>query len=501
MARSRDVALYAIGAVFQQAVAFCSGVLIARWLGPANYGVLSLTRNIFNILLILGPLGLDVALLRHLASPDIEGADGAAHLTSARMIAASFNFFIVLIVATGGGAWLEANVYQHHNFALYLELTFLALPFAADMGILTAAFRAYGKPTAQIVISLIFQPALRLLLVVIFLLLGYGITGILVATVAGYFASSIIMSVILRKIQPPRIGGTYRIDRSQRSSIIKLMRFSGWVMLSLLTYGALRNIDILILGKFRSTTIVGEYAAISTVAQLIQVIPAALSQTLGPTIARLHGLGDIHELKATLNGYLRRSSLLAAPVFAVVAAFSPLLSLVFGHRFHFDPLVAINLATGYLIGSVLGGLGFALSMTGKHRIEFALLCIGAVTALVGCYELAPVLGAHGVSFAISISYLLINVGRAIVVARMYRFIPGHLIDLVPPLLCLALAFLGREIGERLFGPSLIGEFLGGMIFLGAASFCYWQFLFLEPERIYVLGVARSALARLGYVYS
>ncbi len=268
-------------------------------------------------------------------------------------------------------------------------------------------------------------------------------------------------------------------------------------MLSLLVYGALRNIDVLILGQFRSTQIVGEYAAMSMLAQLIQVAPAALSQTLGPTIARLHAEGNVAALRTTLNGYLRRASLLAAPIFGLVAIFGPALNLAFGNRFHFDRLVALNLSSGYYIGAVLGSLGFSLSMTGKHRLEFSFLALGAGAALAGCYVLGPPFGAHGVSVAISLSYIIINFGRAYVVSRTYHFIPGSVRDIAPPFVSLAVAMTLRFCVEAVFGESIPSEALAVLAYGLVVVAIYWRFLFNSEETAFFRARYIGLADRLG----
>ena len=53
--------------VYSQLVTAVFGAFLASYLGAEDYGTVNLARNIFVIAVVLSPLGLDLALQRHLA--------------------------------------------------------------------------------------------------------------------------------------------------------------------------------------------------------------------------------------------------------------------------------------------------------------------------------------------------------------------------------------------------------------------------------------------------
>jgi O-antigen/teichoic acid export membrane protein len=255
--------------------------------------------------------------------------------------------------------------------------------------------------------------------------------------------------------------------------------------LSVLVYSVLRNMDILILGKLEASAVVGQYAALSTLAQLIQIFPQAFSQTLGPTVARLHLSGNITEMRAELLRYLRSASLLAGPVAACIAMFSPWFDLVLGRSFQFSTSVSSTLAAGYFISAVLAPMGYSLSMTGYHRQEFMVLLGGTVLTALLCWFGGTHAGSLGVATAILLGFLFINLTRGILVYLIHRFVLFDRRLFQPVLISILIAVSGRLAADQYLPYLLAPRF---MVVLGVCLliFCaFWLLVFTQAERLFL----------------
>ena len=446
MTRARDASLYAGGLLFQQVTAFVVGVAAARWLGPQGYGQVSLARAIYGIAVILAPLGLDLSLLRHLGSSGADRATQLAEIVRLRRIVLTVNIAILAGVVPIGAPWLQAHLYRQPGFAVDLAVTFTALPFAADLAVLTAACRALDRVAQASLASLYLQPVVRTAALGGLLALGLGARGVLAATAVGVAVADLALGSLL-------VGGTGAARRespnvADHTATPRLIGYSGWMAAMLLTYGGLKLVDVLVLGHFRPAREVGDYAAVSAIAQLICLYPTALSQTLGPTVARLYAEGDRTAVRRDLARYLRLSSLACAPLFAGVAVFGPWLDLLFGPRFRFDPTLCLALALGAYVSGVFGPMSVSLSMTGRHRLEFAILLTGALASFAGCILLAPSYGGTGVACATLGGYVLVNGARTAVSARVMGGSDMAWGDLVAPAACWLLAMAWRGLAER-----------------------------------------------------
>ena len=446
MTRARDTGLYAGGLLFQQVTAFVVGVAVARWLGPRGYGQVSLARAIYGVAVILAPLGLDLSLLRHLGESGADRPTKLAQVARLRRITLAVNLAVLAAVILFGGPWLQAHLYHRPGFAVDLAVAFVALPFAADLAVLTAACRALDRVAHASLATLFLQPVARTAALAALLALGLGARGVLAATAVGLASADLMLGALV--CGPRQDGRAGRRPATPRGGP-RLFGYSGWMAAMLLTYGGLKLVDILVLGHFRSAREVGDYAAIGAIAQVVCLYPTALSQTLGPTVARLYAAGDRTSVRRELGRYLRLSSLACAPLFAGVSVFGPWLDLVFGSRFHFDPWLCFALTLGAYISGVLGPMSVSLSMTGRHRLEFAILGAGGAASLAGCILLAPAYGGVGVAFATLGGYLLVNGARTAVSARVMGGLDMAWADLAAPLACLGLALAWRDVAERL----------------------------------------------------
>ena len=191
MSRGRDTGLYAGGLLFQQVIAFAAGVLVARWLGPQGYGQVSPAGAVYGVAVILAPLGLDLSLLRHLGERDDPWPDKFAQVARLRRITFGVNTTILAFVAVLAGPWLQAHVYRQAGLSTDLAIAFVALPFAADLAILTATCRACGRVSAASLASLYLQPVGRTAGLAGLLAAGRGGRGVLAATAAGVAAADL----------------------------------------------------------------------------------------------------------------------------------------------------------------------------------------------------------------------------------------------------------------------------------------------------------------------
>src|SRR5688572_17508918 len=131
------------GSIYQQCVAFVSGVIVARVLGAADYGIFNLARNLVDTTSILTRAGLDIGLQRHFGETRM-AADQTMRLLvlrQLRLVTAVLALLPVAAVALGLGQALQANVYRHAGFAHVLLCVALMLPFITDMTVLGGAYR------------------------------------------------------------------------------------------------------------------------------------------------------------------------------------------------------------------------------------------------------------------------------------------------------------------------------------------------------------------------
>ncbi len=483
--RFREAAIVSGGLLVQQAAVFATGVLVARTLGPAAFGALGTLKSLSGVLLIVTPLGLDLALLKHASFYHDRPRRLQTVAGALRLLVAGLNLLLLAVVAAWLGGVLQAIYRDIPDFSLLCLATMAGMVFATDVQISGALYRVFDRVTAYAAIVTYGQPVLRLLLSGLVLLAGGGVEGVVWVNAAMSLCTFAALTLDGRRnrVKPlpmplPRVARTARNVLSE----------SLWMALSLLIYQATRLVDVLVLAALTGTQVVGEYTAMSTVAQLIQIYPLAISQTLGPNIARSYKRGDRAGIVAELRSYLRRATLLGGYLFGGIAVFGTDLDLVFGQGFSFSWPLASLLAFGWYVSAVLAPFGFVLSMTGRHRLELAILSAGAVMLVACLLSLVPVFQAVGAALSVAAVFVAVNVVRCGAVVRILGRNPLRLADLLPPAGFLLAALLCRE-GSALLGARGLWTLAAGCVAYSALAGAGYALLFASAGE-------RQAAARL-----
>jgi O-antigen/teichoic acid export membrane protein len=479
VARS-DVAILAGGQLMQQALTMLTGVAIGRMLGASGYGVVNIVRNIYTPLLILAPLGLDVALLKYVGRGDRSLESTKRVVSRLRLVVLAVNLVVALLASAVMGRVLMGSVYRYADFDL------LGLPIAADLAVLGAYYRSRHRPGAFALMTLYVQPVVRVVLVALAFFLAPRALVVVAINTLQVAVSAVFVWFHYRswrRAEGPRQPPAAR-DPAVRSEEWGLVRTilgdSTWMAVNLFVYGMMRFVDVLVLGAYVPGKIVGAYAALGMVSQLVSIWPMASSQTLGPKISHHFHAGDLPAVRRELNGYIHFASIMSGFIFAGVAAFGDRLDLLFGKSFVFRPSIAFLMPLGYLLSATLGPTGFALSMTGRHRAELGILAGGVLILWVSCYLLVPRWGDIGAATAVCLTFAIVNINRFLYVARTLGFVPGRPADLLPPLLALVLAYSAKIAVDAVLPRGLAGLVIACGLYAGAFA-ALTRALLLGPE--------------------
>ena len=438
-------------------------MLIARALGADGYGLVNLSRSLFMTVAMVAPLGLDAAILKYVGQRDPRDHLIRATIVRLRLIALSVSLIVVALGGLAASFSVFARVFQHPGFDHLVVIALLALPAAADLGILGALYKARSEAGRFAVVTYYVQSAVRVVMVVAALALWPTVTAIIWIN-----ALQVVVTALCLALDDGRRRGDARPGAAPSAAVWTqagiVLRESLWMCLSILVYGTMRLADLLFLGAYADAKSIGEYAALSTVAQLIAFYAVASSLSLGPRVAALHAAGDRAGLRAELRGYVSRASVVSGFLFGGIAAFGSRLDLVFGSSFQFDPVVALLLPLSVMLSATLAPIGFALSMTGRHREENLILACGAALLVGACALLVPRYGQVGAAAAVTGAFLVVNGVRFAYVARVHGFAPGLVRDLVPPIAALIFAYAARAVGDWLGARDLLTTFMACLLF-------------------------------------
>jgi len=481
----------AAGSAYQQGISLASGLIVARVIGAADYGIFNLARGLIDLTGILTRLGLDVGLQRYFGETRTreDQALRLAVLHRLRLLATSLALVPIAAVALGIGRLLEAHVYVHAGFADTLLWLAVALPFTTDIAVLGGAYRGILKLTPSVLTESVLLPTIRLALIVILFVAGWRLWAVALGTTLGTLFASGYLALRARSDFP---RGSIAVTGAWRA-VLQVARYSSVLAMGVLVLTLTSTLDVLFLGHFVTAEALGQYSATKMLLLLTGVFGGAFNQTLGSLVAAHHARGDRDGMLNSIRSATRWIALGTVPLVLVLAVWGTSLLPLLGHSFRTTTGVVCWLAAGQLLFLVLGSTGWALSMTGRHVLELSLPVVGLVLATLGCVVAIPRYGPLGAAIATSSSMAATNALRAPFIRKHFGALPfgADVVAILVVGVATALACRGTLALVSL--PPFAVTALGIASFVAVYSALIWTLLMRGSEKDAVRGVLTAAL--------
>jgi O-antigen/teichoic acid export membrane protein len=395
---ARAVTFNVLGQVATLAVGFLSSLLLARWLGPTDRGLLGLLESAATVGYALLALGMPVSIVTFASRADADrGALLGNSLAYAGVLTVvsvplswilSGTFSDALARGSGGRLWIFAGV--------LVSLMFLGLVAQNQV----FALKRFGYANGVMVAArLVFLVAIAILVG----WLGLGVGGGLVALCV---SSLVVVAGSLAVVLP---GARPRLDAKLFG---EMARFGGRVQLGTIFQLANYRLDVFVLQLYRPLRDVGYYVVAQIVAELVVILATGFQNTLNVFVSSDEGGAD-----ATVRS-LRHHSLLAGSAIVGMAGAGPLLLLAYGPSFYpaIVPMLILLPAMWFLgTGQVITG---DLRGRGRPGVSSALAGAAMVVTIALDFALIPPLGVNGAAIASVCAYTVFGVGSLLVLSRI-----------------------------------------------------------------------------------
>jgi len=482
------------GTAYQQGISFFSGLVVARVIGAADYGLFNLARSLLDLTAIVTRLGLDIGLQRHFGESNAVN-DRTAHvvvLRRVRFLASAVALLPLLAVALGLGRFLEENVYQYPHFAQVLLCLALALPFLTDIAVLGGAYRGILKLSPTVMAECVLLPTIRLAVILVLFVAGWRLWAVVVGTTLASLLASMFLSVRARS----DFAGGDAIEPRSWEEAFRVMRYSGVLAGVVLVATLTVSMDMLMLGRFATAQDLGQYSLVKMLVGLMGVFGMAFSQGLGGLVAERHVRGDLAGMVHVMRLSARLVTLVTLPIFAIFLFWGAKLTPLFGPSFATSQAVVGWLAASQYVFIIFGPSGWALSMTGKHVLEFKILAVGLAVSVVVCWFAIPAYGQLGAAVGTCASFAVANLARAVLVRRSIGAFPFGIDIVFMTATGIALAWVcSTAIGLLSLGP-LWSTLCGIACFVPAYTILAWMQFLHESEKTEIQAAAVRTVHRL-----
>jgi len=486
--------IVAAGSIYRQGISFISGLVVARVIGAADYGIFNLARNLVETTGIFTRLGLDLGLQRYFGETNTakQRASRIAVLRQVRLLASAAALLPVAAVALGLGRFLEANVYHYSRFAEVLLCLALALPFMTDIAVLGGAYRGILKLAPCVIAEGVLLPTIRLAAIVILFVAGWRLWAVVVGTTLGSFLTAAFLAMRARS----DFRGGAPTQPHSWSDAYRVVGYSSVLAGSMIVTALTTSMDVLMLGHFATAQNLGQYSLVKTLLILTGVFGGAFGQGIEALVADRYFRGDLDGMVRVMALTARLIALATVPFFAIFLFWGAQLTPLFGPSFAVSQAVVGWLAVVPLVSMIFWPSATGLSMTGRHVLELKILSVGLVIATLLCWVTVPAFGQLGAAVATCISVTIVNLARVLVVYRSAGAFPLGSDVVVITLAGVGLAWGCDIVVAQLALPSLWNTFCGIGCFALAYAVAAWAHLLSESEKNGIRGALRSTARML-----
>lgn len=381
-----------------------TGIVLARILGPSEYGLYVYTVALASFISIPASLGLDRLLVREVAIYTTQAnwsclkgilrwANGWIFLSSLGWIGFG------LAIVWGTGAVSPA-------LKLPLSIGLLYIPIGSLRNLRLAVMKGLDQVTWSLMPEWLLSPLLLIALVGLgnYLLAG-SMTAlpVIVIQLAVTVITLMVGVEMLRRSLPPLVmqASPQYLGAVWMTSALPMMVLGGLQIIH-------ARIDLLMLGAMQPASAVAIYNAVFQGTQLVSIILLSANTLLAPRMASLYAAGKVEQLRHLITYSARVVTWLACLVTVSLIGVGQYYLEIFGPTYVTGWGALTILSLGQLINAATGSVGVLLNMTGHERHMVvsvgisALLNVGLNTLLI------PRWGINGAAIATTISLVFIN---------------------------------------------------------------------------------------------
>ncbi|MEM8750436.1 MAG: flippase [Pseudomonadota bacterium] len=421
--------------VFVSLIALAVLPIVARYLGPSDFGLLSYALSLGTLFAIAGHLGLDGLIVRELVSKEQEPAVILGTVFRMKLVA-----YWLAAAALALYAFAAAPTGSNEFWLIICAAAFVAVaPFSLLKNWFHALVRAKFV-VWSVVISALISAASKLLMV------AYGVSVIFIGAMTA--AEAALVAVIL-----------YLFYRKQEGLPLSDWKFSGatakrllsesWMVFAGSIFATIYlRIDQVMLRWISGADEVGTYAVAAKLSEVTYFVPAAIVASLFPGLIKLRK-DDEGEFRNRLQAVFDLLAFMGLGVLVASLIVGPwAISLLFGEAY--TPSISVFLIQVFALPFIFMRYAFSRWILIEKLARFSLITQGAGALInVGLnLVLIPQFGGIGAGYATVFSYAAASFAMLLFSSKTRPLFFMMTRALVMPwrgaAQCLAIAFNRRE---------------------------------------------------------
>jgi stage V sporulation protein B len=434
---------------------------LVRALGASGYGIYALAMSIGTLVLFPAGLGLPWSVGRFLADHREDLAQLRAILLLGLKLQAVAGTVASVILFGLAGPLADAFGRPHLGWPLrWVALSILA---QAMFGFVTSAVTSVRRVSIALWMAII-ESVVEAGTSAGLVLGGGGVAGASLGKAVGYGVAAVLgLYLTARLLAGLRSGPAVDVRVGARA----IARYAGAMLIVDVTWSAISQIDVLLVGALLSSAAVGSFGAVLRILILLGYLGLAFSSGIAPRLSLVGGSPDIAAFQQGLRYLIVIQGLAIAPLLVWA---SPMTALLLGPGYHSAPAILRVLTVQAFVSAPAALVSVGVTYLGEARRRVPIVLATLILGLAATYVLIRTVGVVGAAIGDDIVQVAYITAHLWIVSRMIsldmRALGVSLLRTLASAGAMALPLLAFGTGRLSAIAWVIGLVLGISAYLG-----------------------------------
>ena len=416
---AKGAGLVFIGLIVGRLIGYLTRLVIARYMGPAEYGILVLALSAFSIASVIGLVGLQGGLLRFV--PEFVGKNENKKIRSAVYYCIKIALPLSIFISVGlffSADFISKNIFHESGLTLILQIIAASIPFNVVASVFLGAIMGLKKAEYRILIDDTIKPFSRFIFLLVAVFIGFGLAGAATAYLISFIIAVVGGLLIILKLTEKN---PIAITKKEMRCIIS---YSWPMMFTSVIFIVMGQIDSLMIGFFKVASDVGVYNSALPTVETMVIIPVSMMALFLPVISELHSrqkLKEIGEMYKQVVKWILIGCLPLLVAFTLLSA--QILGILFGDIYVKGAVALSILSVGYFVSGVLYPSYDIINLHKKTRYHIYISVFAMSLNVILNYFLIPVYGIIGAAIATSITYTILALAMTATAYKLSRLSP------------------------------------------------------------------------------
>lgn len=395
-----------LGNILGAGLGFFSSVLITRTLGPAQFGLFSISIAVMMIASQFSDFGIGTSLVRFFSLFHQKDTEKANLILK---VALKFEIIIAALIFLLG--FVLSKIFAVHIFGKPELILPLRLAFSGAFGttlvvFISAVLQAKQSFRQLALVNLIIPAGKAILIGILFLAYKLNFFSALIT-----FATLPFMAFLIGSLIVPR--GFLKTRGNERESFKELFRFSRWILVSIFCVMLFDRLNVLMLGYFKPLEEVGYYSAANTFAFIFPLITGTMTTILLPKIA---GISQKEQLRKYAKKAVKVTLPILFPLGLLVVIAKPAILFIYGAQYLPSAVIFQILISSFSLAIIANPIGLVIYSLNKPEIAAYVNVLQLILVFLGNILVIPLYGAIG---AAGVTFLVKLLGTVLIGMYVY----------------------------------------------------------------------------------